>query len=82
LAYLQLVLAKQYFSTRGWTGQCVTWQLATSEPESISNDLLVHSTLDLKGNLVHSHPASPVVETALSFAHSDLPSNVSKITFS
>lgn len=49
-----------------------TWELVASQPESVSNNLLVDSALDLKQDLADCHSCGPVVERTLSFTHSHL----------
>lgn len=49
-----------------------TWQLLPSKAKRILDDLLVEVSPDLKHNLVDRDSCRPMVETALSFTHSDL----------
>lgn len=49
-----------------------TWQLLPSKAKRILDDLLVEVSPDLKHNLVDRDSCRPMVETTLSFTHSDL----------
>lgn len=52
--------------------QILTRKLVSCQTESITDNLFVNETLELKANLVYSHSSSPMVERALSFAHTNL----------
>ena len=54
-----------------------TRQFIPSQPHRIPNNLFVQLSLNLKNNLAHRHPCSPVVKTPFSLAHANfIPTSV------